>query len=258
MNFGICKVSISPVRAEASDRAEMVTQLLFGEKVEILKTKKNWIRIKADFDAYEGWVDEKHLQPIEEAAFFDTETPCYYTTEPFNLVVANNEPTTLPLGAEIRNISNNTFQLGEDTYELYCETKQVEGLISRDELVILAKNYINVPYLWGGKSNFGVDCSGLVQQVYKFTKIHLPRDAKDQAEKGEMLGFVEEALPGDLAFFDNDEGNIIHVGIIIDNQRILHAHGKVRIDPIDSTGIFSTDTQKYSHKLRFVKRILPE
>uniref|UniRef100_UPI0039A76110 C40 family peptidase n=1 Tax=Ornithobacterium rhinotracheale TaxID=28251 RepID=UPI0039A76110 len=258
MNFGICKVSISPVRAEASDRSEMVTQLLFGEKVEVLKTKKNWIKIKADFDAYEGWIDEKHLQEISQDEFFNTESPCLYTAEPFNLIVAHNEPTTLPLGAEIRNAEGGTFQLGEDTYEIFCETKQVQGLISREELILLAKNYLNVPYLWGGKSNFGIDCSGLVQQVYKFAKIHLPRDAKDQAQKGEMLGFVEEALPGDLAFFDNDEGQIIHVGIIIKNQHILHAHGKVRIDPIDSTGIFNTDMQKYSHKLRFIKRILPE
>ncbi len=246
------------MRAEASDRSEMVTQLLFGEKVEVLKTKKNWIKIKADFDAYEGWIDEKHLQEISQDEFFNTESPCLYTAEPFNLIVAHNEPTTLPLGAEIRNAEGGTFQLGEDTYEIFCETKQVQGLISREELILLAKNYLNVPYLWGGKSNFGIDCSGLVQQVYKFAKIHLPRDAKDQAQKGEMLGFVEEALPGDLAFFDNDEGQIIHVGIIIKNQHILHAHGKVRIDPIDSTGIFNTDMQKYSHKLRFIKRILPE
>ena len=113
-----------------------------------------------------------------------------------------------------------------------------------------------MPYLWGGKSTFGIDCSGLTQQVYKLGGYELPRDAYQQAELGEVLSFVEEAEPGDLAFFDNADGKIIHVGIILGDYKIIHAHGKVRIDPFDSNGIFNTDSQKYSHKLRFIKKVI--
>ena len=123
-------------------------------------------------------------------------------------------------------------------------------------MVEIAKAYLNVPYLWGGKSSFGIDCSGLTQQVYKIGGYKIPRDAYQQAEMGEVLSFVEEAEPGDLAFFDNAEGRIIHVGIMCGNGKILHAHGKVRIDPIDTNGIFNTDSQKYSHKLRCIRKII--
>lgn len=256
MNFGIGKVSISPVRAEADDRSEMVTQLLFGERVEIIGKNKNWLKIKIDFDDYEGWVDHKQIQAISEATFFTTEKP-YYTAEPFNLIISENQPITLPFGAEINHLEGNIFRVEDKEFELCCELRKPH-LITREELVAIAKSYINVPYLWGGKSNFGIDCSALVQQVFKYAEIRLPRNANQQAKIGEMLAFVEEALPGDLAFFDNEEGKIIHVGIIIENQRILHAHGKVRIDPIDSTGIFNTDAQSYSHKLRFLKKVITE
>ncbi|MBV7439860.1 C40 family peptidase [Weeksellaceae bacterium TAE3-ERU29] len=258
MNFGICKVSISPVRVEPNDRSEMVTQLLFGEKVEILESKNNWLKIKADFDEYEGWVDPKQIENIIEEDFFKDEN-CFYTAEPFNLLVSNNEPLTLPFGAEIRNPEENKLNWSNgEIFEILCDLRKPNTNLTREEIIAIAKNYINVPYLWGGKSNFGIDCSGLIQQVFKYSGIRLPRDANQQALKGEMLGFVEEALPGDIAFFDNEEGKIIHVGLIIENKRIIHAHGKVRIDPIDSTGIFNTDNQNYSHKLRFIKRILPE
>ena len=119
-----------------------------------------------------------------------------------------------------------------------------------------AKEFLNAPYLWGGKSFFGVDCSGFTQLVYKVNNVKLPRDAYQQAEVGEALSFVEESQPGDLAFFENAEGRIIHVGIMLDDQKIIHASGKVRIDTLDSTGIFNQEMNKHTHKLRFVKSIL--
>ena len=253
MNYGICVVSVVPVRAEPSDREEMVTQLLFGEKVEIFATQSKWLNIKAKYDGYEGWIDPKVIVPISELEF-KKESAQIYASELYNLMIVNDLPLTLTIGAHLPNLQKNTLQINETTFEYLGEFADAKQ--NKLSLADIAELYINTPYLWGGKSSFGIDCSGLVQQVFKLKNIWLPRDASQQAEHGEVLSFIEEANSGDLAFFDNEEGKIIHVGIITENQKIIHAHGKVRIDPIDSTGIFNTDSQSYSHKLRFIKRMV--
>lgn len=253
MKYGICQVSVSPLRAESSDRSEMVSQILFGEKVEILETKKNWIKIKADFDGYEGWADSKQFLEVSEKEYSSINTD-KFASESFNLAVDGEMPLTLPMASILLNLNNGKIRFGEKEIDYLGEFQTSDS--SKPDLLDLAMMYLNTPYLWGGKSVFGIDCSGLVQQVYKFCGVKLPRDAYQQAEIGEALSFVEEAEPGDLAFFDNPEGKIIHVGIILEGNKIIHAHGKVRIDPIDITGIFNTDSQTYSHKLRVIKRIL--
>lgn len=253
MKYGVCIVSIAPVRADHDDRSEMVTQLLFGEKVEIISENGNWIKIMADFDSYVGWTDSKLVHIIPQGDYQKMQTTLY-ASDLFNLMIDDKYPCTLTLAAHIHFTEENRIEFGNKSYAYLGETIDAES----NEISIseIAKLYLNTPYLWGGKSNFGIDCSGFVQQVYKLKNIILPRDASQQAFKGEVLSFVEESKVGDLAFFDNEEGSIIHVGIIIEDQKIIHAHGKVRIDPIDSTGIFNTDSQQYSHKLRFIKRII--
>lgn len=252
MKYGICTESVAPVRAEASDRAEMVTQLLFGDKVEILKTEDKWIFISSKYDNYGGWIDPKMVTEIDSDIFHQEDSK-YFAGDIFNFLMGDS-PMTITIGANLHNFSDGKINIHNKNYEFNGEVIKSD---SNDlSIVDLAQMYLNTPYLWGGKSSFGIDCSGLVQQVYKMKNIYLPRDTYQQAEYGEVLGFVEEAEPGDLAFFDNENGKIIHVGIILQNQKIIHAHGKVRIDPLDSTGIFNTDSQKYSHKLRFIKRII--
>ncbi|HLV24595.1 MAG TPA: C40 family peptidase [Moheibacter sp.] len=253
MKFSICQVSVSPLRAESSDRSEMVTQVLFGEKAEILETKKSWIKVKGDFDGYEGWADSKHFFEVPEEEYSSIRID-KFASESFNLAVENNTPLTLPIGSILPNLNNGKIKFGNKEIDYLGEFQT--GNSSKSQLPELAMMYLNTPYLWGGKSVFGIDCSGMVQQVYKFCGVKLPRDAYQQAEIGEVLSFVEEAEPGDLAFFENPEGKIIHVGIILEGNKIIHAHGKVRIDPIDITGIFNTDSQSYSHKLRVIRRIL--
>lgn len=253
MEYAVCQLGVAAVRAESSDRSEMVTQILFGEKVKIIETKENWIRIKADYDGYEGWADKKQFLELSESDYENlNEGP--YTSDIFNMVLSDEDPIVLPLGASLSGINDFKIRFGEKSF--FYEGQIEEGNMTKDELASLCKLYMNTPYLWGGKSNFGIDCSGLSQQVYKYAGVQIPRDAAQQSELGEALSFVEEAEPGDLAFFDNSEGKIIHVGIIMDGNRIIHAHGKVRIDPLDSTGIFNTDSQLYSHKLRVIKKIL--
>ncbi|HEY4539160.1 MAG TPA: C40 family peptidase [Faecalibacter sp.] len=253
MKHAICQVSVSPLRSEARDSSEMVSQVLFGEKVEILEELEKWSKIRLTFDGYEGWVDPKQFLIVSEEEF-NQPLDEKFAINAYNQASENGLPFTLTLGAELRALKDNKITIANKCFEYYGV--YTSGLKTKERLVELAKLYLNVPYLWGGKSTFGIDCSGLTQQVYKIGGYQLPRDAYQQAELGEVLSFVEEAEPGDLAFFDNADGKIIHVGIILGDYKIIHAHGKVRIDPFDSNGIFNTDSQKYSHKLRFIKKII--
>jgi len=116
--------------------------------------------------------------------------------------------------------------------------------------------FLNAPYLWGGRNLLGIDCSGFTQIVYKINGIPLDRDASQQALQGQTLSFIEESEAGDLAFFDDTEGNITHVGLLLEDHHIIHASGCVRIDRIDQSGIFNSETQSHTHKLRFIKKMI--
>jgi cell wall-associated NlpC family hydrolase len=238
MNKGICIVTVAPVRAENSDRAEIVTEILFGESADILELDKNWTKIKMHYDGYEGWMDTKQIKPVTDEEL--AKRRITVVTEDFSSVLMNDGKTLLSMGSEVE-------------FPVVASRRSHE---TRESIALAAREFLNVPYLWGGKSFFAVDCSGFTQLVYKIHNIKLPRDASQQAEVGEALTFVEESRPGDLAFFENPEGKIIHVGIMLENQKIIHASGKVRIDILDSTGIFNKEMNKHTHKLRVIKNVL--
>ncbi len=252
--FGICNLAIIPLRFEPSDRSEIVSQVLFGEHFEILEQLKQWSRIKMQFDNYEGWVDSKQYQLISEANYNQLSNDkiilnadlIEYITDKSNLLIP------IPLGASLSFLSNTDI----NTSNFYFEGAKISGIKEKKELINSAYLYLNAPYLWGGKTPFGIDCSGFTQMVYKLNGYKLLRDASQQATQGEALSFIEESEPGDLAFFDNDEGNITHVGIIMENNYIIHASGKVRIDRIDHLGIYNPEINKHTHKLRVIKKII--
>ena len=162
--------------------------------------------------------------------------------------------STVIIGSNLPFFNNSNFSLLDETYQFDGEVYHDQ--LSKSDLVHKAYLFLNSPYLWGGKTPFGIDCSGFTQMVYKICGYQLKRDAKEQATQGEVLSFIEESEPGDLAFFDNAEGDIIHVGIIMNDYHIIHAHGQVRIDRLDHTGIYNVDTQKHTHKLRVIKKII--
>lgn len=238
MDKGICSVTVAPVRAEASDRAEIVTEILFGESADILEVNKNWTRIKMHYDGYEGWMDSKQIHPVSEEILAKRKVTV--VTEDFSSVMMNDGKTLLSMGSEVE----------------FPAVASRRSHDVRESIALTAKEFINVPYLWGGKSFFAVDCSGFTQLVYKIHEIKLPRDASQQVNVGESLSFVGESRAGDLAFFENPEGKIVHVGIMLENQRIIHASGKVRIDTLDSTGIFNKELNKHTHKLRVIKSVV--
>ncbi|MCF6350310.1 MAG: C40 family peptidase [Flavobacteriaceae bacterium] len=255
MKFGICNLNTIPLRAEPSDKSEMVSQLLFGEHFKVLEQKKQWLYVKLAFDSYQGWVDEKQVEKITENTFnklqesnvvFSNELLNFATTKNTNLI-------SLSIGSILPNYKNNTFYINDTEYKFDGIIKK--GSLLKNEIIETAFVYLNTPYLWGGKSPFGIDCSGFTQIVYRMNGYKLFRDASQQAKQGSILSFIEESEPGDLAFFDNDEGNIIHVGIILTNNYIIHASGKVRLDRLDQSGIYNEETNRHTHKLRMIRKI---
>lgn len=245
---GLCPLSIAPLRAEPSDKAELVNQVLYGEHFQIVEQQKKWSLIRLSHDAYEGWIDNKQYKQIDDALLhrLTSQTPSF-SQELIDMIDTPTGLLSIVPGSRL----DVTKLLGH-RYEGLSEP--VKG--SREDLVDTALLFMNAPYLWGGRTPFGIDCSGFTQVVYRINGHQILRDASQQATQGEPLSFIEECQPGDLAFFDNEEGHIIHVGILLADNHIIHAHGQVRIDRIDQSGIFNSDTQQHSHKLRVIKRIL--
>jgi len=256
MHYGICNLSIVPLRIEPSDSCEMVSQVLFGEHFKIIEKRKKWSKIRIAFDNYEGWVDNKQFEEISEELFFNLEkSHLTFANELIEIAAdKNNSFTTVPLGANLPLYSNQNFSINNKDY--FFEGNIVSNKQPKELIIEIAYQYLNAPYLWGGKTPFGIDCSGFTQMVYKLCGYKLLRDATQQATQGEVLSFIEESEPGDLAFFDNHEGDITHVGIIMRDNYIIHAHGKIRVDRLDHSGIFNTDTHKHTHKLRVIKKII--
>jgi hypothetical protein len=255
MNYGICSQTMVPLRETPSDKSQMVNQLLFGDLFLVKENLDNWLLIETIDDDYEAWADMKQVTLIEQDEFEELkQSQRAYSLEDSILTKSDNTNDILryTLGSCLPLYNNGDFSLGGINFQ-HSDAIQVpkNGL----GIIDLARKYINAPYLWGGRSLFGIDCSGFTQIVFKMYGIMLPRDSFEQIKMGDALNFLEEAQEGDLAFFENEEGKIIHVGILIDNQTIIHASGKVRIDPIDHNGIFNQDTKSYSHKLRLIKRL---
>lgn len=253
----MCSLSSVPLRSEPSDRSEMVNQILFGEHITVLDTQKNWSRIRLSHDDYEGWMDSKQIYPItvDQYERFTQSSPTL-SSELVDMISDGSNRALFPiwLGSSLPLFTDGQFQLGGDRYRFQGEV--ITGPQQKELLVENAFMYLHTPYLWGGRTPFGIDCSGFTQMVYRLNGIFIPRDASQQAELGQIHSFLEECEPGDLAFFDNEEGNIIHVGILLGDNKIIHASGRVRVDRIDQQGIFNVDTGRHSHRLRLLKRII--
>lgn len=257
--YGICNLSIVPCRAEPSGKSEQVTQLLLGEHFTILEEKEDWLRIRLAHDQYECWISSKQYAAIREKTFQELESlPKIRINELFSLIQEKESRQPLPvvMGSVLPFFTSGVFRLEENSAYEYEGTTASDMKPEAKHILQTADMFLGAPYLWGGRTCWGIDCSGLTQLVFSVNGMQLPRDACQQAEIGNPLSFVEEAEPGDLAFFDNEEGKITHVGIIMEGNRIIHASGKVRIDKFDHYGIFHTERKKYSHMLRVIKRVI--
>jgi hypothetical protein len=252
--FGICNLAVIPLRLEPSDRSEIVSQVLFGEHFSILEKQKQWHKIKLQFDQYEGWIDEKQFRLLSSDEFEALkQLPIVLNGDLVEYITfPNNELLPITLGASVSFLTNPTVNLQQMSFD----GMKLAGIQDKSKLIATSFMYLNAPYMWGGKTPFGIDCSGFTQMVYKLNGYHLLRDASQQASQGIPLSFIEESEAGDLAFFDNEEGKIIHVGIIMEDNYIIHASGKVRVDRLDHLGIYNAELNKHTHKLRVIKKII--
>jgi gamma-D-glutamyl-L-lysine dipeptidyl-peptidase len=267
MEFGISLHSIVPVRREPSHRSEMSTQLLFGELYRIHESRDGWLRVELAYDNYEGWISAKQASLIGEDEYLrllsaETES----SLDLVQLITNETKKIIFPIvaGSSLPGLEGQFFSINDDNYYFegqvadssFVEEAMASGDKSdaRQNLVEDAMVYLNAPYLWGGRSPLGVDCSGFTQMVFKLKKIKLLRDAAQQAGQGVTVGTLADAEPGDIAFFGNDDGEITHTGILIDRGRIIHASGRVRIDNIDQEGILDETEGGYTHRLRLIKR----
>ncbi|MDG5800345.1 C40 family peptidase [Marinilabiliaceae bacterium ANBcel2] len=257
MKSSICQYSAIPVRCEPDERSELETQILFGEVFYRLEESGNWVRIKMDYDGYEGWIVKKLFVPVN-----DSEVKIWLNSEgktisaPFATLIREPYKAMQIISGGSRIVFNgedrNSFSIANREYYL-------QNLIPerKSDLVEVAKGFLNTWYLWGGRSSFGIDCSGLTQIVFKIMGYQIPRNASQQCEQGSFVEYVEEARAGDLAFFTNgNSSSITHTGICLGKGRILHASGEVRIDHLDHKGIYSRERQSYTHQKAVIKRII--
>jgi hypothetical protein len=252
MEYGICNLSVIPLRAEASDKSEQVSQILFGETFEILEWTERWVKVITTNDRYEGWIGRLQFVMLSHSDYNtlkEDPAPITYRAVTQAWKMPDNSVLYLPVGSSLVFLKGTTCEINNEQFEIIGEIGET------DKMDITAKSFLNTAYLWGGRTHYGIDCSGFTQAVFRLQGIYLKRDAWMQAEQGKVVDFLAEARLGDLAFFDNAEGRITHVGIMLNSEQIIHASGRVKIDRIDSQGIYSEELKRYTHKLRIIKRI---
>jgi gamma-D-glutamyl-L-lysine dipeptidyl-peptidase len=258
--FGICRLSVVSVRRDPSDRSEMVTQLLFGDHYEVLESDgdQKWLRIRIQADRYEGWIDRKQHHEISPEYFeYLGRAEFKITTDLTSTILFNKIPLVILIGSIIPISSSELFKM-EEQYAFNGESKNLGQKREFDYMKTVATKFLGAPYLWGGKTPFGIDCSGLTQMVFRICGYNLQRDAWQQALQGKPLKDDGQPSPGDLAFFCNRENKIVHVGIVFPESRIIHASGRVRIDKLTPDGIINSDTGEKTHELAHFRHILSD
>jgi cell wall-associated NlpC family hydrolase len=260
--YAVCNVYAAPLRASATHRAEQTSQLIFGECVEVLeKSDRGWSRVKCAWDNYEGWCSTSQLHPIDRSSY--RKGARFLAVGPSDKLISEEAgEMPLPFGAGLWGYKSGAIATGPAQGAFKGKKAAVSNLsLTPAAVIAAAQTYRNAPYLWGGRTRAGIDCSGLIQMAFKLGGLATPRDAWQQAEAGQPVDFLQNARPADVAFFDNDEGRIVHVGLLLDSDTILHATetaGRTVVDKIDGEGIVSILLRKRTHRLRLIRRYIPE
>jgi len=251
MEYGICNLAVIPIRAEPNELSEMVSQLLFGETFEILEWVEKWVKVTTTNDNYSGWISRLQFVMLGHQAYQQLkreESPLTYGAVTQAWKKSDNTILYLPVASSLAFFAGNRCKIVNEKFEIIGPKGDVENFM------VTAKSFLNTPYLWGGRTHFGIDCSGFVQAVYRLHGVNLKRDASQQAEQGVPVTDLQKINPGDLAFFHNTDNRVIHVGIMLNGGQIIHASGKVKIDSFDEKGIYSEELKRYTHLFHSVKR----
>jgi len=251
----VCQIAFIPVRKEPSHRSEMLTQLLFGDDFKILADENDWLYIKNYFDDYEGWVPANEVEVLENDFFTEyTHKNVWLQKNPITTFNYKNNTFYCGFGSRIAELPHNGFLCGKNTLSINPDQWILAGALQKHAIIEIGFQLLGTPYLWGGRSIWGIDCSGFTQNLYRLAGINLKRDAWQQEMQGIEIEFTERKT-GDLAFFSNEDGKVIHVGIVLNQNEILHASGKVRIDNLHNEGIINSESGKLTHVLKSIKNI---
>lgn len=260
MDFALCHLSVVPLRSSPSDKSEQVSQLLFGEIVELLEWKgRAWVKVRCTWDNCIAWVQARQVKPLTSSEYKLFTEKFAYCLDLIQPLMSNDFVMPIPLGSRLPDFDGMKFIFDGKTYNYSGQAVFPENLEPTPERVIkLARRYLLAPYQWGGRSPFGIDAGGFTQMVFKLVGISLHRTPEMQVHQGELVDFIEQSMPGDLAYFENSSGAITHAGILLPDGKIIHAAEQVRIDRIDHFGIFDEETARYTYKLRVAKRLLKQ
>lgn len=251
MKYGVCIKGQTAVRAEHTESSELVTQMLFGETCKIIDQKSDWYFVYTDTDQYLGWIDIKCIHSINHDDYQKINERAHpVLSTPFGIIETGNKKVMISQGSTLPYFDGKEGQIGRHKYQL------TQGNAEKNKTAAdYALDLLGAPYLWGGRTILGIDCSALVLNTFKIEDFLLPRDASEQVSYGETVAFMNEAKKGDVCFFDKPDGKITHTGILLDNKNIIHASGEVRIDSIDHQGIYNQELKKYTHHLRVIRRL---
>lgn len=258
IDYGVCRLSVVPVRKESSDLTEQVTQLLFGDHYEVIKPSKDkkWLQIRIVFDQCEGWIDSSQHHTITKEYFDQINLVDFkITTEVSSWILYKKNPLSIVMGSIVPIAASELFKM-EEQFAFNGESKAMSQRRDFEYIKSIALRYLHSPHQWGGKSPFGIDAAALMQMVFKIGGYSLPRTLRLQSQAGKKVNSLAGTKPGDVAFFQDKEGKIVHAGLLLDEDKIIHSSGRVRIDHLLEEGILNHETKIYSHALSVIRRIL--